>query len=54
MIRIKRVRVRGDNGNSPCVYRAILENGVAVLSMWRVADSYWNGDSSVCTYERVG
>lgn len=50
MTRIKRVIVRGDNGNSPCVYRAVLENGMAVLSMWRVAEV----TADCCTYERIG
>ena len=50
MIRIGRVTLR-QRDNAPCVYRAILENGVAVLSMWRLQATTIDGRF---IYERVG
>lgn len=50
MIRIGRVTLN-HRDNAPCVYRAILENGVAVLSMWRLDRITLDGRY---IYERVG
>lgn len=56
MIRIGKVTVKGDDGQSPCHYRTILENGIPVVAMWRlvkVKTSSEAGRPACSVYERV-
>lgn len=56
MIRIGKVTVKGDNGQSPCHYRAILENGIPVVAMWELVKvkTFSDGVRPVCSvYRRV-
>ncbi len=55
MIRIGKVTVKGDDRVNRCIYRALLENGRAVLSMWELINITpdCDGGPTYSTYRRV-
>lgn len=54
MTRIGRVMVRGDDGRNPCQFQTIVENGIAVLTMWNLIEVSVERGILVSAYRRVG
>lgn len=53
MIKLNWVTVRGDDGNSPYRYQTLIENGMAVLSIWSVQATWQVEGVHFTEYRRV-